>query len=84
MAYSISLVDRTLICPILESAGLLSLYVRCTNKKSVNMGAHTDYECLTLLHTRNKGLQVLNKDDEWLDVPVRPEGLEDKNICDDS
>ncbi|MGY9046466.1 hypothetical protein P775_20605 [Puniceibacterium antarcticum] len=24
--------------------------------RSVNMGAHTDYECLTLLHTRNEGL----------------------------
>ncbi len=37
---------------------------------SVNMGAHTDYECLTLLHTRNEGLQVLAQDDRWIDVPV--------------
>jgi isopenicillin N synthase-like dioxygenase len=37
---------------------------------SVNMGAHTDYECLTLLHTRNEGLQVLAQDDQWIDVPV--------------
>jgi isopenicillin N synthase-like dioxygenase len=37
---------------------------------SVNMGAHTDYECLTLLHTRNKGLQVMTRDDRWIDVPV--------------
>lgn len=37
---------------------------------SVNMGAHTDYECLTLLHTRNPGLQVLAQDDTWIDVPV--------------
>ena len=51
-------------------------YVRAratTNKKSVNMGAHTDYECLTLLHTRNRGLQVMTREDEWVDVPVRPE-----------
>lgn len=50
-------------------------YVRQATTKehtSVNMGAHTDYECLTLLHTRNKGLQVLTKDDEWIDVPVDP------------
>jgi isopenicillin N synthase-like dioxygenase len=40
--------------------------------KSVNMGAHTDYECLTLLHTRNQGLQVMTRDDEWIDVPVDP------------
>lgn len=37
---------------------------------SVNMGAHTDYECLTLLHTRNEGLQVLDQSDQWIDVPV--------------
>ena len=41
--------------------------------RSVNMGAHTDYECLTLLHTRNHGLQVMTQDDQWLDVPVDPE-----------
>ncbi len=40
--------------------------------KSVNMGAHTDYECLTLLHTRNEGLQVMTQDDNWIDVPVDP------------
>ena len=43
--------------------------------KSVNMGAHTDYECLTLLHTRNEGLQVMTKDSLWIDVPVNPKVL---------
>ena len=50
-------------------------YVRAnaaTQTKSVNMGAHTDYECLTLLHTRNEGLQVMTRSDEWIDVPVDP------------
>jgi isopenicillin N synthase-like dioxygenase len=50
-------------------------YVRAnetTDHKSVNMGAHTDYECLTLLHTRNEGLQVMTQDDHWIDVPVDP------------
>lgn len=50
-------------------------YVRqisTSNHQSVNMGAHTDYECLTLLHTRNKGLQVMTKDDHWIEVPVDP------------
>lgn len=42
------------------------------NHQSVNMGAHTDYECLTLLHTRNKGLQVMTQEDRWIDVPVDP------------
>ena len=48
-------------------------YVRAAqtvNHASVNMGAHTDYECLTLLHTRNEGLQVMTQDDKWIDVPV--------------
>ena len=42
------------------------------DQKSVNMGAHTDYECLTLLHTRNAGLQVMTADNHWIDVPVDP------------
>ncbi len=41
-----------------------------TDPRSVNMGAHTDYECLTLLHTRNEGLQVMGVDDTWIDVPI--------------
>ena len=45
---------------------------RSTAHHSVNMGAHTDYECLTLLHTRNSGLQVMARDDHWIDVPVDP------------
>ncbi len=48
-------------------------YVRQNDEvdaKSVNMGAHTDYECLTLLHTRNAGLQVMTTEDRWVDVPV--------------
>lgn len=51
-------------------------YVRAratTNKHSVNMGAHTDYECLTLLHQRQKGLQVMTRNNVWIDVPVIPE-----------
>ena len=39
------------------------------------MGAHTDYECLTLLHTRNQGLQVMTQDDKWIDVPADPDAL---------
>ena len=53
-------------------------YVRqasTVERKSVNMGAHTDYECLTLLHTRNQGLQVMTQDDNWIDVPVDPDVL---------
>lgn len=48
-------------------------YVRAAGTRepnTVNMGAHTDYECLTLLHTRNEGLQVMTQDGRWIDVPV--------------
>lgn len=53
-------------------------YVRqahTSDHRSVNMGAHTDYECLTLLHTRNQGLQVMTTNDVWIDVPVDPTAL---------
>ena len=30
---------------------------------------------MTLLHTRNQGLQVLRKDDTWIDIPVDPAAL---------
>jgi isopenicillin N synthase-like dioxygenase len=53
-------------------------YVRqniATDPQSINMGAHTDYECLTLLHTRNRGLQVMTRNDQWIDVPVHPDVL---------
>ncbi|MEM7645052.1 MAG: 2OG-Fe(II) oxygenase family protein [Pseudomonadota bacterium] len=53
-------------------------YVRASgvaNNASVNMGAHTDYECLTLLHTGNEGLQVCTADGRWIDVPVDPAAL---------
>lgn len=46
-----------------------------TAQSTVNMGAHTDYECLTLLHTRNPGLQVMTQDSSWIDVPVDPAAL---------
>ncbi len=51
-------------------------YVRksdTTDRQSVNMGAHTDYECLTLLHTRNEGLQVMTQNGRWIDIPVDPD-----------
>lgn len=53
-------------------------YVRArrgADAASVNMGAHTDYEVLTLLHTRNPGLQVLSPEGAWIDVPVDPRAL---------
>ncbi|MCX5468565.1 isopenicillin N synthase family dioxygenase [Acinetobacter nematophilus] len=34
------------------------------------IGAHTDYECFTLLLPTAPGLQVLNKAGQWIDVPL--------------
>ncbi len=38
----------------------------------VNMGAHTDYECFTILHQGAPGLQVLDKQNRWIDAPAIP------------
>jgi len=34
------------------------------------IGAHTDYECFTLLFATAAGLQIVNKQGEWIDVPL--------------
>jgi isopenicillin N synthase-like dioxygenase len=36
------------------------------------IGAHTDYECFTLLKPTAPGLEVLNGTGEWIDVPPVP------------
>lgn len=42
---------------------------------SEGIGAHTDYECFTLLFPTQPGLQVLSKQGEWFDVPLLPNSL---------
>jgi isopenicillin N synthase-like dioxygenase len=37
------------------------------------IGAHTDYECFTLLKPTAPGLEVLNGAGEWIDVPPVPD-----------
>jgi len=39
------------------------------------IGAHTDYECFTLLHVTGPGLQVVNRQGAWIDVPPLDEAL---------
>ncbi|MGB5885833.1 MAG: 2-oxoglutarate and iron-dependent oxygenase domain-containing protein [Acinetobacter venetianus] len=34
------------------------------------IGAHTDYECFTLFFPTAEGLQVLDKQGEWIDIPL--------------
>ena len=39
----------------------------------LGIGAHTDYECFTLLKPTAPGLEVLNGAGEWVDVPPIPD-----------
>lgn len=39
------------------------------------IGAHTDYECFTLLSVTGPGLQVMTQAGEWIDVPPIPGAL---------
>jgi isopenicillin N synthase-like dioxygenase len=41
-------------------------------KDGLGIGAHTDYECFTLLKPTAPGLEVLNGAGEWIDVPPVP------------
>ena len=36
------------------------------------IGAHTDYECFTVLHATMPGLEVLNAAGQWIDAPPVP------------
>lgn len=42
---------------------------------SVGLGAHTDYECFTLLRPTAPGLEVLNGAGDWIDVPPVDDAL---------
>ena len=35
----------------------------------LGIGAHSDFECFTILHTGGPGLQVMNAADEWVEAP---------------
>ncbi|MGI9333657.1 MAG: isopenicillin N synthase family dioxygenase [Gammaproteobacteria bacterium] len=51
------------------------------NEADMNMGAHTDYECFTILHQSQPGLQVMDSNNEWIDC-VPPEDAFTINIGD--
>lgn len=42
------------------------------NKNNLGIGAHSDFECFTILHHRSAGLQVMNAADEWVEAPPIP------------
>ena len=39
---------------------------------TTGIGAHTDYECFTILYTTAPGLEVLNPEGAWIDAPPVP------------
>lgn len=39
------------------------------------IGAHTDYECFTILYSRTPGLEVMNDLGEWIDAPPVDNGF---------
>lgn len=39
---------------------------------TVGIGAHTDYECFTILLPTSPGLEVMNGAGEWIDAPPQP------------
>jgi isopenicillin N synthase-like dioxygenase len=42
---------------------------------AIGIGAHSDYECFTLLHSTSPGLEVLNGSGQWIDAPPVPGAL---------
>lgn len=60
--------DRQLTCP---PSQLRLLHYPPTRPGAgvMGIGAHTDYECLTLLHTTAPGLEVMNAAGNWVQAP---------------
>lgn len=42
------------------------------NNDHLGIGAHSDFECFTILHHQAPGLQVMNAADEWVEAPPIP------------
>ena len=43
------------------------------NNDHLGIGAHSDFECFTILHHQAPGLQVMNAADEWVEAPPIPD-----------
>lgn len=42
---------------------------RPMDRMNLGIGAHSDFECFTILNTRTPGLQVMNSNNEWVEAP---------------
>ena len=45
---------------------------RPMDNDNLGIGAHSDFECFTILHQGGPGLQVMNAADEWVSAPPIP------------
>ncbi|NJN56028.1 MAG: isopenicillin N synthase family oxygenase [Leptolyngbyaceae cyanobacterium SL_5_9] len=48
---------------------------RSTEGVKVGISSHSDFELLTIMHQNAPGLQLMNRDGEWVDVPLIPEAF---------
>ena len=55
------------------SCGSFTTRTTPTSEDGEGIGAHTDYECFTLLKPTAPGLEVLNGAGDWIDVPPVPD-----------
>jgi isopenicillin N synthase-like dioxygenase len=72
---ALGLPENTLISKVSRPPSQLRLVHYPYDENAVDregIGAHTDYECFTLLLTTSDGLQVLNGAGDWIDAPHRP------------
>lgn len=46
-----------------------------SDEVKVGIGAHTDYECFTILLPTAPGLEVMNGAGEWIDAPPQPDAF---------
>ncbi len=60
--------DGLVTCPP-SKLRLIHYPVDLSARDAPGIGAHTDYECFTLLLADQPGLEVLNGDGQWIDAP---------------
>ena len=66
--------DKFVTCPP-SQLRLLHYPYNADAVDSQGIGAHTDYECFTLLLPTAPGLEVMNGAGEWIDVPLVPDAF---------
>ncbi|MGO2261822.1 isopenicillin N synthase family dioxygenase [Halomonas sp.] len=80
-ALALGLEEQQLLCYVTKPPSQLRLIHYPYNPDAKNakdtqgIGAHTDYECFTLLLPTAPGLEVMNGAGKWIDVPYQEDAL---------